>query len=181
MTATMTETTWNLDPSHSSVAFSARHLMFTSVKGRFADVEGTVVVDGDSPSHATVRATIQATSIDTRAEQRDGHLRSGDFLDAESFPLITFVSTRIDGARDQFKLTGDLTIRGTTRSITLDVRYDGAGVDPWGNERVGFSATGTFDRREFGLVWNQALEAGGVLVSNDIRVEIDAQLVKAAA
>ena len=180
MTAIKTETTWKLDPSHTSVAFSAKHLMFTTVKGRFAEVEGTVVMDGDSPANATVSARIKAASIDTRTEQRDAHLRSPDFLDADGFPLLTFVGKAIDGGRDRFRLIGDLTIRGTTRPISLDVRYEGRGTDPWGGERVGFSACGKFDRREFGLVWNQPLEGGGVLVSNDIKVEIDAQLVKAA-
>ena len=179
MTAVMTETTWTLDATHTSVGFSAKHLMFTTVKGRFADVEGTVVSHGgDSPADATVRVAMKAASIDTKAEQRDAHLRSPDFLDAENFPVVTFVSTRIDGSLERLKLTGDLTIRGVTRPITLDVTYEGGGMDPWGNERIGFHASGKFDRRDFGLVWNQALETGGVLVGNDIKVEIDAQLVK---
>lgn len=181
MTATTaTVATWKFDTTHSSVAFSAKHMMFTTVRGRFADVEGTIVTDGESPVNASVMVGIKAASIDTRLEARDVHLRAPDFLDADAFPLITFVGTKILGSKQQFTLTGDLTIRSITRPITLDVRYDGSGKDPWGGERIGFSASGTFDRREFGLVWNQTLEAGGVLVSNDIRVDIDAQLVKAA-
>jgi polyisoprenoid-binding protein YceI len=180
MTATKTETTWKLDPSHTSVAFSAKHLMFTTVKGRFADVDGTVVLGGESAASATVRVIMKAASIDTRTEQRDAHLRSPDFLDADNFPLITFVSTRIDGTKSHSTLRGDLTIRGVTRPVTLDVRYEGSGTDPWGVERMGFSAFGKLDRRDFGLVWNQALETGGVLVGNDVKVEIDAQFIKAA-
>lgn len=177
-TATATNT-WKLDPSHSSVEFSAKHMMFTTVKGRFGEVEGTVEINGDSPESAEVRATMKAASIDTRSEQRDGHLRSPDFLDVENFPEVTFKSTKIAGNKDQFTITGDLTIRSTTKPVTLDVTYEGTGIDPWGGERLGFSASAKIDRREFGLTWNQALEAGGVLVSNDIKLHIDAQLVRA--
>ena len=174
-----TGTTWKLDPSHSTVEFSAKHMMFTTVKGRIADVEGTVTVNGTTPDSATVHATMKAASIDTRTEQRDQHLRSADFLDAENFPDVTFTSTKIEGPREKFRMTGDLTIRGKTLPITLDVTYEGTGKDPWGNERMGFSANGKIDRREFGLVWNQALEAGGVLVSNDVKIQIDAQVIRA--
>ena len=177
----MTQTTWKIDPSHTSVEFSARHMMITTVKGRFADFEGTVVESEASPEGATVEVTMKAASIDTRTEQRDAHLRSADFLDADAFPNITFKSSSISGTKDTFSLTGDLTVRGTTRPVTLDVTYDGGGKDPWGGERVGFTASGKIDRREFGLVWNQALETGGLLVGNDIKIQIDAQLVKQAA
>ncbi len=177
----MTQTTWKIDPSHTSVEFSARHMMITTVKGRFADFEGTVVENAASLEGATVEVTMKAASIDTRTEQRDAHLRSADFLDADKFPNITFKSSSISGTKDTFSLTGDLTVRGTTRPVTLDVTYDGGGKDPWGGERVGFSASGKIDRREFGLVWNQALETGGLLVGNDIKIQIDAQLVKQAA
>lgn len=170
---------WKLDPSHTTVEFSARHLMITSVKGRIADVEGTVTVNGNTPKTAVVEATLKAASIDTRTEQRDQHLRSADFLDVENFPAVTFTSTTIGGTKEQFRMTGDLTIRGTTKPVTLDVTYEGTGKDPWGGERMGFSATGKIDRREFGLTYNQALEAGGVLVSNEIKIHIDAQLVRA--
>ena len=173
-------TTWNIDASHSHVAFSAKHLMITTVKGRFADVEGTVTVDGENPELASVDATIKAASIDTRTEQRDAHLRSADFLDADNYPTLDFKSTKVAGSHDKFTMTGDLTIRGTTRPVTLDVSFEGEGKDPWGGQRMGFEATGKIDRREFGLTWNQALEAGGVVVSNEIRISIEAQLVKAA-
>lgn len=177
----MTATTWKLDPSHSAVEFSVKHLMFTTVKGRFDDLEGTIVANDDSPEHASVDVTIKAASIDTRTEQRDAHLRSADFLDADKFPLITFKSTRIEGVKGAFTIVGDLGIRDITRPITLAVTYEGGGKDPWGGERIGFSASGKIDRRDFGLVWNQALEAGGVVVGNDVKIEIEAQLVKQAA
>jgi polyisoprenoid-binding protein YceI len=174
----MPTTNWKLDTSHSTVEFTARHMMLTKVKGRFSDVEGTVTTDGDTPASASVNVTIKTASIDTRTEMRDNHLRSPDFLDAEQYPVITFQSTKIDGAKDQFAITGDLTIHGVTRPVTLDVSYEGAGKDPWGNDRLGFTASGAIDRREFGLTWNQALETGGVLVSNEIRINIDAQLTR---
>jgi polyisoprenoid-binding protein YceI len=175
-----TPTTWTLDPAHTTVEFSAKHMMFTTVKGRFTDVAGTVTVDGDSPATAVVDVTMKAASIDTRTEQRDQHLRSADFLDVETHTTITFKSTKVEGTKEDFKLTGDLTIRGVTRPITLDATYEGAGKDPWGGERIGFSADAKLDRREFGLIWNQALETGGILVSNDIKIHVDAQLVRAA-
>ena len=179
MTAATTPTTsWKIDPTHSTVEFSAKHMMFTTVKGRLADIDGTVTVSGTTPDTASVQVTMKAASIDTRTEQRDQHLRSADFLDADNFPDVTFKSVKIQGPKEKFTMTGDLTIRGTVRPITLDVTYEGAGKDPWGGERMGFSATGKFDRRDFGLVWNQTLEAGGILVSNDVKIQIDAQVVR---
>ncbi|MEP6990382.1 MAG: YceI family protein [bacterium] len=174
-----TTTVWKLDPTHTMVEFSARHMMFTTVRGRFVDVEGTVTIAGSTPDSGSVNATMKAASIDTRTEQRDQHLRSADFLNAEQYPELTFRSTKISGSRERFTLTGDLTIRDVTKPITLDVSFEGKGQDPWGGERMGFSADGKLDRREFGLTWNQALEAGGVLVSNEIKVHIEAQLVHA--
>jgi polyisoprenoid-binding protein YceI len=171
-------TSWKLDATHSSIEFSAKHMMITTVKGRFAEFEGTVTGKQESPAGASVNVTIQAASIDTRTEQRDGHLRSADFLDVETFPTITFKSTKIAGTKESFTLTGDLTIRGVTKPVTLDVTFEGQGTDPWGGTRAGFSAAGKFDRRDFGLTWNQALEAGGLLVSNDIKLQIDAQFVQ---
>ena len=173
-----TRTTWKLDPSHTLVEFSAKHMMITTVKGRIADVEGTIYTDEKTPGNSSVEATLKGASIDTRNEQRDTHLRSADFLNAEQFPEIRFRSTRIDGDARKFKLTGDLTIRDVTREITLDVEYGGRTRDPWGGERVGFSATGKIDRRDFGLLWNQALETGGVLVGNDIKVNLEVQAVR---
>ena len=174
-----TKTTWKLDPSHTLVEFSAKHLMITTVKGRITDVEGTIVMDDKNPRNSSVEATLKAISIDTRTEQRDQHLRSADFLNVELFPEIKFRSTRIEGDKDSFKLTGDLTIRDVTRPITLDVRFEGQQTDPWGGERVGFSGSGKIDRRDFGLTWNQALETGGVVVGNEVKINLEVEAVKA--
>ena len=175
-----TKTTWKLDPSHTLVEFSAKHLMITTVKGRITDVEGTIVMDEKNPRNSSVEATLKAVSIDTRTEQRDQHLRSADFLNAELFPEIKFRSTKIEGDKDSFKLTGDLTIRDVTRPITLDIRFEGKQTDPWGGERIGFSGSGKIDRRDFGLTWNQALETGGVVVGNDVKINLEVEAVKAA-
>lgn len=175
-----TKTTWKLDPSHTLVEFSAKHLMITTVKGRITDVEGTIVMDEKNPRNSSVEATLKAVSIDTRTEQRDQHLRSADFLNAELFPEIKFRSTRIEGDKDSFKLTGDLTIRDVTRPITLDISFEGQQTDPWGGERIGFSGSGKIDRRDFGLTWNQALETGGVVVGNDVKINLEVEAVKVA-
>lgn len=186
MTTTATESTtaiWNIDASHSAIEFAARHMMITTVKGRLADVKGTLAIDERDPARSIVAVEIDTKSIDTRSEQRDQHLRSADFLDVEQFPTISFASRRIDGATAQpgagFRVVGDLTIRGVSRAVTLDVTYEGRGRDPWGGERVSFSADTKVDRREFGLVWNAALETGGVLVSNEIKIHIELQAVRA--
>jgi len=175
-------TTWTIDPSHSLVEFTARHMMITRVKGRFSGVSGTVVTNDADPSKSSVNVEIDAASIDTREEKRDGHLRSGDFLDVENHPHLTFRSTRIEGspksAGDSFTVVGDLTIRGTTREVTLDATFDGSGTDPWGGTRASFSAETKVDRREFGLTWNQALETGGVLVGNEVKISLEVQAVK---
>lgn len=171
-------TAWKLDPAHTTVEFSAKHMMITTVKGRITDFEGTLYTDEKDPKNSSVEVTLKAASIDTRTDQRDQHLRSADFLNAEKFPMIRFKSTRIKGDKKHFKLSGDLTIRDVTKEVTLDVGFEGRNKDPWGGERVGFSASGKIDRRDFGLTWNQALEAGGVLVGNDIKLDIEVQAVK---
>jgi len=179
--APSTTTTWNIDPTHTNVEFGVRHLMISTVKGRFAKVSGAVIFDAADPSALEVDATIDVASIDTRQEQRDAHLRSGDFFDAERFPSIRFVATRLDGDVDgEFTLTGDLTIRDITRPIVLRVTSEGRVRDPWGNARAGFSATGKIDRRAFGLTWNQALEAGGVVVGDEVKLSIDLELTRVA-
>ena len=178
-----TQTTWTVDAAHSTAEFSAKHMMITTVKGRIADVRGTITLDETAPDRSTVEVELDAASIDTRSEQRDGHLRSADFLNVEEFPTITFRSRRLEGATDRegasFRVVGDLTIRGVTHEVVLDATYEGRGRDPWGGERVSFSATGKLDRRDFGLTWNAALETGGVLVSNDVRLAIEVQAVRA--
>lgn len=185
MTATMeaspktaVRTAWKLDPAHTLVEFSVKHLMITTVKGRIADVEGMIYTDERDPRKSSVEATLKGATIDTRSDQRDTHLRSADFLDTDKFPEIRFRSTKVEGDKDRFKLTGALTIRDITRDVTLDVEYGGRTPDPWGGERVGFSANGKIDRRDFGLVWNQALETGGVAVGHDIRINIEIEAVK---
>lgn len=175
-------TTWSIDPSHTLVQFSARHMMITSVKGRFGTLTGEITVDGDAPGNSSATAEIDVASLDTGVQQRDDHLRSADFLDVEQHPTLTFRTTRIEGSPtrpgDAFRVVGELTIRGTTREITLDAIYEGSGKDPWGGLRSSFTASTTVDRREFGLTWNQALETGGILVGNDVRITLDVQAVK---
>jgi polyisoprenoid-binding protein YceI len=174
-------TTWQIDPAHTEVGFSVKHLMISTVRGRFAGVKGTIVLDEANPERSSVEAEIDAATIDTRAEQRDAHLRSADFFDVEKYPTITFRSRRVERVSDgRYRIVGDLTIRGVTREVVLDATEEGRGRDPWGGDRLGFSATTTIDRRDFGLTWNQALETGGVLVGNEIKISIDVEAVKAA-
>ncbi|MDQ6827435.1 MAG: YceI family protein [Gemmatimonadota bacterium] len=170
-------TAWTLDPVHTSVEFSVKHLMITTVKGRFTDVEGIIYTDEATPTNSSVEVTLQANSIDTRTDQRDLHLRSPDFLDVANNPTITFKSTHVEGDTKKFKLTGDLTIRGTTNPVTLDVEFEGRTKDPWGGDRAGFSASGKIDRRDWGLTYNQALETGGIVVGNDIKISIEVQAI----
>ena len=175
-------TTWQIDPAHSTIEFAVKHMMFTTVRGRFKGFTGTVRVDEQNPDRSSVEVEIDASSIDTGAPDRDAHLRSADFLDVEHHPRLTFRSTRVEGAHakqgDRFRVTGDLQIRGTSIPVTLDAALEGIGRDPWGKERTGFAAKTEIDRREWGLRWNQALETGGVLVGHSVRIEIEAQAVK---
>jgi len=174
-----TATTWNIDAAHTEVGFEVKHLMISKVRGRFGAVSGTIHLHDQDLSASSVAAEIETASIDTRQEQRDEHLRSADFFDVERFPVISFRSTRVERAGDGFQVTGDLTIRDVTRPVVLSVRDEGRGRDPWGGERAAFSASVTIDRRDFGLTWNQALETGGLLVGNDIRISLEVQAVKA--
>jgi polyisoprenoid-binding protein YceI len=171
---------WHIDPAHSHVEFAVRHLMISSVKGAFGDVQGTVWVDGSDSRTVLVDVTIQVASIDTRQEQRDAHLRSADFFDAARFPTITFRSRMLKGndLDGNFHLVGDLTIRDVSREVVLDVSAEGRLTDPWGAERAGFSARGKIDRRDFGLTWNQALETGGALVGNDVKITVEVELIR---
>jgi polyisoprenoid-binding protein YceI len=172
-------TTWNVDAAHTHVAFAVRHLMITTVKGRFDEVSGTVRSSDAQPAKGDVDITINGASIDTREPQRDAHLRSADFLDVEKFPTITFKSRRITDVKgDNFTLAGDLTIHGVTREVVLDVTSEGRAKDPWGGERSGFTATTKIKRSDFGLTWNQALETGGVLVGDEVKISIDVELLK---
>jgi polyisoprenoid-binding protein YceI len=156
-------------------------MVVAKVRGRFPRFTGSVELDESDLTRSVVEATIDASSIDTGTAQRDDHLRSADFFEVERFPQIRFRSTGIEKlAEDRYRLTGELTIRDVSREIALEVEYGGRGKDPWGNERVGFSAKGSLDRKDFGLKWNQALEAGGVLVSDRVEIELEMQAVRAA-
>ncbi|HEY7947252.1 MAG TPA: YceI family protein [Acidimicrobiales bacterium] len=167
---------YDIDAKHSSVEFVARHLMISKVRGRFDDVEGTITV-AEVPEESSVDVTIGVDSVRTGEDQRDAHLRSGDFFDIENYPRWTFVSTAVAAAGDSWKVTGDLTIRGVTRSVVLDVEFDGANVTPWGTTAVGFSASTEIDREEWGVSYNQVLETGGVMVSKKIRIELQVEAV----
>ena len=178
----MTTNNWNLDTVHSGINFSVRHMVVSKVRGRFTKFTGNVELDESDLARSVVEATIDASSIDTGTAQRDDHLRSADFFDVEHFPQIRFRSTRIEKLEgENYRLTGELTIRDVTRQIELDAEYGGRGKDPWGNERVGFTAKTALDRKDFGLKWNQALETGGVLVSDRVEIELELQAVRAAA
>ena len=176
----MTEKTWQLDPAHTNIEFAVKHLMIATVRGRFGGVQGTVQVDETNPRNAKVDVTIDAASVDTRQDQRDGHLRSPDFFDVAQFPTIRFVSRAIEGdPRGDFRVIGDLTIRGVTKEVAVNVSTEGQGIDPWGNLRSGFTASAKIDRRDFGLTWNQALETGGFAVGHDVKLTIDAEFFRA--
>lgn len=189
MTAAMTRTVagetlpaagiWTLDPSHSSVAFSVRHLGLSKVRGRFSSFTGDVVIAED-PTQSSVEVRIDVASIDTRDEKRDEHLRTNDFFDAPEFPTMTFTSTSVSGAGSDWQVSGDLTIRGTTRQVVLDATFEGTAGDPWGGSRAAFAATTEVDREQFGMTWNAALETGGVLVGKKVKIEIEVELVREA-
>jgi len=173
--------TYSLDPSHTEIGFTARHAMVTKVRGRFNQFEGTGVVDASDLSRSTVSVTIEATSIDTRNEQRDAHLRSNDFLSMDEFPSITFRSTAVrQTSPTTVDLTGDLTVKGVTRPVTIPFEFQGAATDPFGNLRVGFEGSTVINRKDFGVVWNAPLETGGVLVSDKVTLEFDLSAIKTA-
>ena len=178
----MSTTYWNIDATHSGINFSIRHMVVSKVRGRFARYTGTLDLDEADLSRSVVAATIDASSIDTGTPQRDAHLRSADFFDVEKYPELRFRSRRIEKLEAaRYRVVGDLTIRDVTREVSLDVEYGGRAKDPWGNERIGFIATTSLDRKDFGLQWNQVLEAGGVLVGDRVDVELEVQAVKATA
>jgi polyisoprenoid-binding protein YceI len=174
-------TTWNIDPVHSNAQFKVKHMMISNVKGEFTAITGTLKLDGESTTRSQVEASIDATSINTRDAQRDGHLKSADFFDVEKFPALTFKSTRITKKKDdELSVIGDLTIHGVTRSVTFAVEdLSAPSKDPWGNTRLGLSATTRINRKDFGLTWNTALETGGILVGDDVTITLDVQFIKA--
>jgi polyisoprenoid-binding protein YceI len=171
---------WQIDPAHTNVEFTVRHMMISNVKGQFQKTSGTITTNGNDPTSAQVNATIDATSIDTRVEKRDAHLKSPAFLDVDKFPTITFKSTKVEAdGPDKWKVTGDLTLHGVTKPVLLEVESSGKPItDPMGNTRAGASATAKIKRSDFGLVWNQALEGGGVMVGDEVAISIDLEAIK---
>ncbi len=179
MTATVTRTsTWSIDPVHSVVEFAVKHMMIATVRGRFERFTGTVELDEADPSRSTVEVQIEAASINTRNEQRDGHLRSADFFAVDEYPTLEFRSTRLDPTGGDWKLEGELTVRGVTHPVVLDVEHEGVATDPWGNERIAFTARTEVDRERWGLTWNQALDTGGFVLSDRIELELDVSAIK---
>jgi polyisoprenoid-binding protein YceI len=180
VTATTTPTgTYAIDPTHSRIGFVARHAMVTKVRGSFNEFEGSGYFDAEDPGRSHLQLTIQAASIDTRNADRDGHLRSNDFFDMEHHPEITFVSTAVEQtAPDRYRVTGDLTIKGVTKPVAVDLEYTGAALDPFGNQRVGFEGKTVVNRKDWGVNWNAALEAGGVLVSEKVTLEFEVSAIR---
>ena len=171
--------TYTIDPAHSTAGFKVRHLMVSNVRGEFSKVTGTVVVDADAPENSRVDAHIDASTIHTRDEQRDAHLKSADFLDVEKFPEITFVSKKIKGKDEEWKVTGDLTIHGVTKEVMLDVEGLAPEVkDPWGNVKSGATAATKISRKDFGMVFNMALETGGVMVGDEVTISLELELLR---
>ncbi|HKU67744.1 MAG TPA: YceI family protein [Candidatus Baltobacteraceae bacterium] len=168
---------YTLDKSHSTVEFVVRHLMISKVRGRFASFDGQIDLAPGSDLPEAISANIDVASIDTREEQRDAHLKSADFFEVEKYPALTFASTRVEGTPDDFKVYGNLTIHGVTKEVVLAGSFEGRGADPWGGERVGYSAHTTINRKDFGLTWNAALETGGVVVSDEVKIELNVQAV----
>ena len=173
--------TYLIDPSHSSVNFSIKHMMIAKVHGGFEKLSGKLQYDPKNPGATVVEATIETASINTREAQRDAHLKSAEFFDVENYPTINFISRRVVGNKGNLKMVGDLTIHGVTQSVTLDVEQPSEEMkDPWGNVKLGFSGSTKIKRRDFGLTWNAALEAGGLLVGDDVTINLDVQFVKQA-
>ncbi len=171
--------TYTIDPSHSRIGFVARHAMVTKVRGSFNEFTGSGYFDAEDPSKSKVELTIQANSIDTRNADRDNHLRSNDFFDMENHPEITFVSTSVEKVDDEtFRLTGDLTIKGVSKPVTVDLEYTGSAKDPFGNQRIGLEGSTQVNRKDWGLTWNAPLEAGGVLVSEKVTLEFEVSAIR---
>jgi polyisoprenoid-binding protein YceI len=171
--------TWDIDPSHSRLGFAARHAMVATVRGGFDVFSGTIVIDHDNPAASSAHVEIDTASISTGNEQRDQHVRGADFLDVENFPKITFTSTSAEEiAPDTYKLVGDLTIKGNSRPVTLELDYQGSSSDPFGNTRAGFEGKATINRKDWGLSWNVAIEGGGILVGEKVKLELDVSAIK---
>lgn len=176
----MSKINWKLDPAHSEITFKVKHMMITNVTGHFKEFSGEVVSDNEDFSNGQVSFTAKAASVDTNSQQRDNHLRSAEFFDAEKYPELKFKSTSYEKVSgNHYKLKGDLTIKDVTKNLSLDVEYGGLQKDPWGNLKAGFTIDGKLNRKDFGLNWNAALETGGVMVSDEVRIHCEVQLVKA--
>ncbi len=181
MTPDTTTSTWNIDPAHSSADFKVKHMMISNVRGKFTGISGTLHRFEADHTKSDLDVSIDISTVNTQDEKRDGHLRSGDFFDAEKFPSMTFKSTHIENKGDSFAVTGDLTIHGVTKSVVLNVEeVSEPAKDPWGNTRIGLSANAKINRKDFGLGWNAPLEAGGVLVGEEVAITLDVQFIKAA-
>ena len=178
--AKLTPGTWNVDPSHSNVGFTVRHLMVSKVRGHFGTFTGVVTI-GDNPLESTVEATVDTTSISTNDDKRDEHLRTADFFEVDTYPTMTLRSTGVEQRGGDFVLHADLTIRNVTRPVDLELEFDGVESDPWGGTRAGFSAATEISRKDFGLEWNAVLESGGVVVSDKVKIQIDAELIRQAS
>lgn len=171
--------TWQIDPAHTNVEFTVRHMMISNVKGQFQKTSGTISANGNDPATAKIDATIDANSVNTRVEKRDNHLKSPDFLDVAKYPTITFKSNKVEAeGPNKWKVTGDLTLHGVTKPVVLEVETSGAPIQVMGNTRAGASATTTIKRSDFGLTWNKALEAGGVMVGDEVAISIDVEAIK---
>jgi len=178
---TSTKTKWTLDLTHSELAFKVRHMMITNVKGEFRKFDASILSDGSDFTKSSIDVTIDAASIFTNEDKRDGHLKSSDFFDVENYPALTFKGTSFKNVgEDEYKLTGELTIKGVSKEVELDAEFGGINKDPWGNEKAGFSLEGKINRKDFGLNWNAALETGGVLVSEEVKISAEVQFVKQA-
>lgn len=175
--STLTPGVWNVDPSHSNISFSARHLMVAKVRGRFTEFSGTVTI-GDDPLQSRVEASVATASVSTHDDGRDTHLRSADFFDVEAFPEMRLVSTGIDVDGDDYVLHTDLTIKGVTKKVDFELEFDGVATDPWGNTKAGFTAEAEINRKDWGLEWNVALEAGGVLVGEKVKITLEIEALK---
>ncbi|MFG2627155.1 YceI family protein [Streptomyces sp. NPDC048473] len=173
---------YTIDPAHSSIGFTVRHAMVTNVRGSFGEHEGSLKLDGHNPANSTASIDVKIASVDTGIADRDGHLVSGDFFDAEKFPLMTFRSTHAEQlGGDKYRITGDLTIKDATRPLAIDLEFNGSATDVYGNERIGFEGSADILRSDWGLTWNAALETGGVMVSDKVKLSFDISAIKAAA
>jgi polyisoprenoid-binding protein YceI len=177
----MATTKWSIDPTHSEIGFKVKHMMFTNVSGKFGTYDATITTDGDNFENAAIEFSADIASVDTANADRDGHLRSGDFFDAENHPKLTFKASSFKKINEgSYEITGDLNIKGISKSVTFPVEYSGILTDPWGNTKVGLSIEGKINRKDWGLNWNSALETGGVLVGEEVKLNIELQFVKQA-